>query len=695
MARVRGVIRASICETKPSASFPPPYKDGRTVSYNSVDWVATEALDDSKVYIHVLKAQSGTVLSLPSPADGKIFSAAKLLANGHAVGLVQNLYDGVQLTLPAADSWSSLDTVIELTVLSKGGAGHVNDTNKDVAYMGSSWSCQTARGNGEFANDAHLATANGDSFTFSFHGTDVDYIATRGADRGQVEIYIDDVLQDTVDLSTGTAGSRQVAYSKSGLARGAHTLKGIKRSGTHMEVDCFKVTDLINDSDADLDGAFLMTMDYGTGSAGYGGPSNWWQPGYNGANWITPAVTYYPGGEPLSAPLSNEPSSDYFDFTFTGTGVQIQLSSAYSWAYFYMKVDGVYHSNVQVQQGQVSTFSVSGLAPGTHTVRGITWKTVSDPSQPGVNGFTVTRPGIWTAASGRGYGELGDDVHYTDTNPGRFSWNFYGSGVEVITTRDSDARMAWFGVSGMGYSVGNRRQNFSLTRQTGTSVFSQPNLVPGSYNLSVTHVANTSGLNFSFARLAIDAVRVYKGQALSGAALQWGASGAGGTGTWDANTTSNWFDGASTVKWPAAGGTADFATFGGTAGTVTLSGTINANRIQFTTGGYVLQSGTLTLTGSEPTISVASGLTASVASTVAGSVGLVKTGSGTLILNGANTFTGGTTVHVGTLLLNGTLLDVTVDNGAVLAGTGAVARVTVASGGKLTPGLAVSARVIG
>ncbi len=647
-------IRASICETKPSTSFPPPYKDGRTISYNSVDWVATEALDDSKVYIHVLKPPAGTVLTLPSPADGKIFSSAKLLASGNPVGLVQNLYDGVQITLQGADTWNALDTVIELTVASKGGAGHVNDTSKDMAYTGSSWSYQAARGNGEFANDAHLATADGDSFTFSFNGTDVDYIATRGADRGQVEIYIDDVLQTTVDLSTGTAGIRQVAFSKSGLARGAHTLKGIKRSGTSMEVDCFKVTDLINDSDAAMNGAYLVTTDYGTGAAAYGGPSNWWQGGYNGANWITPAVNYYPGNEPLNDPANNEPVSDYFDFTFTGTGVQIPLSSAYSWAYFYMKVDGVFHSNVQVQQGQVSTFSVSGLAPGTHTVRGITWKATSDPSQPGINGFTVTRPDIWTAASGRGYGEIGDDVHYTDINPGRFSWNFDGSGVEVITTRDSDARMAWFGVSGMGYSIGARRQNFSLARQTGTSVFSLPNLVPGSYNLSVTHGANTSGLNFSFARLAINAVRVYKGQALSGAALQWGASGAGGTGTWDANTTANWFDGASAVKWPAAGGTADVATFGGTAGTVTLSGTINANRLQLQTTGYTLQGGTLTLNGSAPTLTTASGVSATIGSTVAGSAGLIKNGAGTLTLSAANSFTGTTTINLGTLALQNT-----------------------------------------
>ena len=225
-------IRASICGTKPSASFPPPF-NGDSIRYNNVNqYVATEALDDSKVYIHVLKPPAGTLLSLPSPVDGKIFSSARLLANGNPVGLLQDPYDGVRLRLQGSDTWDPLDTVIELTVASKGGAGHVNDTSGSVTYTGSSWSYQENRGNGEFANDAHLATADGDSFTFTFSGTDVATIATRGADRGQVEIYIDDVLETTVDLSTGTPGSRQVVFSKSGLARGTHTLKGIKRSGT-------------------------------------------------------------------------------------------------------------------------------------------------------------------------------------------------------------------------------------------------------------------------------------------------------------------------------------------------------------------------------------------------------------------------------------------------------------------------------
>ena len=237
-------VRASVCETKPSASFPPPYKNGGTISYDTVDWVATEAMDDTKVYIHVLKAPSGNTLTLPATADGKVFSAATLMASLQTGGATQQYLGtpvamiqtprGIQLTLPSGASWSSLDTVIQLDVASKGGAGMVNDTSTAITYTGSSWSYQNHRGAGEYNDDAHVATANGDSFTFTFSGTDVEYLATRAADRGPVAIYIDDVLQTTVDLSVGAPlGSRQSVFAKSGLARGTHTLKAVKMGGTY------------------------------------------------------------------------------------------------------------------------------------------------------------------------------------------------------------------------------------------------------------------------------------------------------------------------------------------------------------------------------------------------------------------------------------------------------------------------------
>ena len=143
------------------------------------------------------------------------------------------------------------------------------------------------------------------------------------------------------------------------------------------------------------------------------------------------------------------------------------------------------------------------------------------------------------------------------------------------------------------------------------------------------------------------------------ASLTWDGNGAtepspdGGSGTWDVNSTANWWDGATDVVWPAAGGTNDDAVFANTAGTVTLAaGGITANDLAFSSTGYLIQSNTLTLNGTTPTITTDPDVSATISSIVAGSVGLVKSGGGTLALSGAtNTYTGNTTVNAGTLVL--------------------------------------------
>lgn len=639
LGRYLAPIRPSICETTPSNRFPPPYKNGRTIDYNTVDWVATSSADETKEFIHVLKAPAGSSLTLPGTADGTVFGNATLMASLQTGGGTQQFLGtpmamiqtprGIQLTLPSGVSWSSLDTVIQLDVASKGGAGMVNDTSAAITYSGQSWIYQSHRGVGEYNDDIHTATANGDSFTFTFSGTEVEYIASRAASRGPVDIYIDEVLQTTVDLSTGSPlGPRQTVYRKSGLARGQHTLRCVKAGGTYMDADAFKVIDVINDSDAELAGAFRNTMDYGYSAASYSGL---WQSGYGG--WVTPGT---PG--------------DYFEFTFHGAAVDCHLSSAYGSGAFVMYLDGVEQTTVAV--GGPTTYSLSGLTNGTHTIKGVTATTNGNGFIAQVNGFKVTRPDIWTSASGRGFGEIGDDVHYTDVNPGTFSFAITGSGVDVITTRDQDSRMAWFGVSGMDRSVGARRNNYSETRQTGTSVFSMPNLTPGSHSISVQHGANTSGLNFSFARLAIDALRVYKGESLSAAPLSWGPSGNGGSGTWDVGSTNNWFDGGLATAWHDFGGNDYSAVFSGIAGTVDLAANINANRITFQSAGFTLQGGSLTLNGTAP-ILTADGA-ATISSTLMGSSGLIKAGAGTLSVTGSNNCAGATLITAGTLELNGT-----------------------------------------
>ncbi|MFO0850317.1 MAG: autotransporter-associated beta strand repeat-containing protein [Gemmataceae bacterium] len=126
---------------------------------------------------------------------------------------------------------------------------------------------------------------------------------------------------------------------------------------------------------------------------------------------------------------------------------------------------------------------------------------------------------------------------------------------------------------------------------------------------------------------------------------------AGGAGNWNL-ALQNWAT--------SIGGTSDQpwlnngllrANFGGTAGgVVTLdAGGITAFGVNFTTTGYTLNGGPLTLAGTGGPISTGTGVTATINSVITGSVGLTKSGAGTLIIGTASTYTGDTAVSAGTL----------------------------------------------
>jgi len=128
------------------------------------------------------------------------------------------------------------------------------------------------------------------------------------------------------------------------------------------------------------------------------------------------------------------------------------------------------------------------------------------------------------------------------------------------------------------------------------------------------------------------------------AALNWGSSAAGGAGAWDANTTTNWFDGALDVVWPAAPGSGDDdAVFGGTAGTVTIApGVVIANDLIFNVDGYTIQGDSLSLDAAltKPIIQMGPGINATLNSVIAGTNGFRKQDTGALILNANNSYYG-------------------------------------------------------
>ena len=90
----------------------------------------------------------------------------------------------------------------------------------------------------------------------------------------------------------------------------------------------------------------------------------------------------------------------------------------------------------------------------------------------------------------------------------------------------------------------------------------------------------------------------------------------------------------------------------GTPGTLTFNyGTISVNTLSVGANGTYSDTtyGNLILTGSDPTIKMAGGVNVVVNSAISGTNGLIKGGVGTLTLAGKNTYSGGTTIGVGTL----------------------------------------------
>jgi fibronectin-binding autotransporter adhesin len=131
----------------------------------------------------------------------------------------------------------------------------------------------------------------------------------------------------------------------------------------------------------------------------------------------------------------------------------------------------------------------------------------------------------------------------------------------------------------------------------------------------------------------------------------------GGSGTWD-TVSQNWTNASGSAN---AGWQGGFAIFEGAPGTVTVdnnAGAVTATGLQFAVDGYQLTGGTLTLTGSNPIIRVGDGTetgaddTATIDNVLAGAGTLVKTDLGTLVLGGANTYSGGTLINAGTIIIS-------------------------------------------
>ncbi|WP_204078210.1 X2-like carbohydrate binding domain-containing protein [Planotetraspora phitsanulokensis] len=95
---------------------------------------------------------------------------------------------------------------------------------------------------GDHLDDVHATNHNGDSVSYTFTGTGVDWVTATTPDQGLVDIYIDGELVKRVDTHGDVRATQQKVFSASGLAKTQHTFMAVKASGDVMRTDVIRYT---------------------------------------------------------------------------------------------------------------------------------------------------------------------------------------------------------------------------------------------------------------------------------------------------------------------------------------------------------------------------------------------------------------------------------------------------------------------
>jgi hypothetical protein len=148
----------------------------------------------------------------------------------------------------AGQSMSSADVelpVVQELVDLSGTPGHltpINDAAPGITYTGSGWSYSSGRPFGDYDNDVHSTTNNGDSVSYTFNGSGIEALTELNSDEGAIGVYVDGSLVQTVSASTsGDRTAEQALVTVTGLAPGNHTVQLVKQSGSYMVLDALVV----------------------------------------------------------------------------------------------------------------------------------------------------------------------------------------------------------------------------------------------------------------------------------------------------------------------------------------------------------------------------------------------------------------------------------------------------------------------
>ncbi|WKU07370.1 hypothetical protein [Micromonospora sp. HUAS LYJ1] len=121
----------------------------------------------------------------------------------------------------------------------------LNDDASGITYRGR-WAVSRNRPFGDHRDDVHYTVHDGDSFSFTFTGTGLDYITSRDPEYGDADVWVVDsggrpVKQQRVSARAHRYQPQQTVFSVQGLPVGRYTIWAVKRGGVYFQVDALRV----------------------------------------------------------------------------------------------------------------------------------------------------------------------------------------------------------------------------------------------------------------------------------------------------------------------------------------------------------------------------------------------------------------------------------------------------------------------
>ena len=332
---------------------------------------------------------------------------------------------------------------------------YVNDTDPSINYVGSGWSYSSGQRLGDYSGDVHDTQTAGGSVQYTFAGTSVTWIGEMNTDESNVAVYIDGVSNATVNCYSTTEISQVRLFNATNLAAGSHTITLTNTGGQYLNLD-----------------AFAVVPNPGAPSA----PTNLVATG--GLGEVTLSWNTVLGATSYNVQRSTTSDGSYTMIGSAATTGYADTSAAGGTTYYYV-VSATNASGQSANSAQVSATPMSGSSTEINDTNTAITYTGSD----------------WAYASGRGFGDYDNDVHYAQTAGDSCSYTFIGTGIAYITETYSDEGDVVVYIDGVSNATVSC---VSSTRISQQAVYSNLQLSYGTHTIKLVMASGTYMLEDAF-----------------------------------------------------------------------------------------------------------------------------------------------------------------------------------------------------